>query len=134
MEGFFRGIIVDGCNNQITGLFRFIFDLFAVINRQNIFIQDQDAWGQGSAGSTQLKKATKVYSLDGQPCQVSEHLCQGVYHCSELDMTLLDGCQRYDPDEDEMRQLFEAERDINISENSTVENLAAVYVPIIDLE
>ena len=64
--------------------------------------------------------------LDGQLCQVSEHICQGVYHCSELDMTLLDGCERYDPDDHEMQELFEAERSVNMAELSTLENLAAV--------
>ena len=40
-------------------------------------------------------------------------------------MTLLDGCERYDPDDHEMQELFEAERSVNMAELSTLENLAA---------
>ncbi|PPQ70451.1 hypothetical protein CVT24_013272 [Panaeolus cyanescens] len=90
--------------------------------------QDQDAWGGGSAGHTQPSKCPKVLILDGKRCQVSEHSCQGVYHCSELDMTLLDTCRRYEPDDDEMRELFEADRVVNDKEGSSIElNTAAFY-------
>ena len=43
-------------------------------------------------------------------------------------MTLLDLCERYEPDDDEMRELFEAERDVNAEEASTVQSRAASYV------
>ena len=42
-------------------------------------------------------------------------------------MDLLDSCKRYIPDDNEMRELFEAERDINLDETATMENLAAAY-------
>ncbi|PPQ86716.1 hypothetical protein CVT24_012477, partial [Panaeolus cyanescens] len=89
--------------------------------------QDQDAWGGGSAGHTQPSKCPSVLVLDGQKCQLAEHDCQGIYHCSELDMSLLDTCQRYAPDDDEMRDLFEAEREINGVEGSSLEILAAAF-------
>ncbi|KAJ3491080.1 hypothetical protein NLJ89_g11374 [Agrocybe chaxingu] len=90
--------------------------------------QDQDSWGGGSAGSlTDERKCPKVLPLGGQRCQLSEHYCQGIYHCSELDMTLLDGCERYAPDDDEMRDLFEAEREVNIQNTATLQQAAAAF-------
>lgn len=66
-----------------------------------------------------------MIALDDVKCQLSEHICQGVYHCSELDMSLLDGHQRYAPDEEEMKNIFGAERDINVEETETVQKRAA---------
>lgn len=43
-------------------------------------------------------------------------------------MSLLDDCQRYTPDDEEMRALFEAERDVNQEEGSSLKILAAAYV------
>jgi hypothetical protein len=87
--------------------------------------QDQDAWGGGSAGSTKIKKATKVIAPDGVLCQVANHDCQGVYMCDKLDSSLLDDHERYEPDEDDMRELFEAERAVNVRETSSVALRAA---------
>ncbi|KAJ6483033.1 hypothetical protein DFH09DRAFT_1462238 [Mycena vulgaris] len=66
--------------------------------------EDQDAWGKGSAGS--LSKATKVTALAGVLCQVAKHDCQGVFICDQLDKSLLDGHERYHPDDEETRALF----------------------------
>ncbi|KAJ7673026.1 hypothetical protein DFH06DRAFT_1467440 [Mycena polygramma] len=90
-----------------------------------IKLQDQDAWGGGSAGSTSLDKATKVLALGGVPCQVANHQCQGVCVCTLLNLILLNGFERYEPDDDEMRELFEAERDVNLRETSSVAIRAA---------
>ncbi|KAJ7765293.1 hypothetical protein B0H16DRAFT_1310196 [Mycena metata] len=87
--------------------------------------QDQDAWGGGSAGST--KKPTKVLALDGVPCQVAKHDCQGVYVCDQLDQDLLHGHERYEPDDDEMRELFDAERTVNLRETSSMAIRAAAF-------
>ncbi|KAJ6474737.1 hypothetical protein DFH09DRAFT_1343071 [Mycena vulgaris] len=87
--------------------------------------EDQDSWAGGSAGS--IVKATKVAALDGVLCQVAFHNCQGVYVCSELDMSLLDGHERYEADDDEMRELFEAEREVNVRETSSVAIQAAAF-------
>ncbi|PPR05947.1 hypothetical protein CVT24_004653 [Panaeolus cyanescens] len=89
--------------------------------------QDRDSWGGGSAGHTQPAKCPSVHALDGVKCQLSEHKCQGIYHCSELDMSLVDQCHRYAPDDDEMRDLFDAEREINIQETSSIENRVAAF-------
>ncbi|KAJ7435763.1 hypothetical protein FB451DRAFT_1062196, partial [Mycena latifolia] len=87
--------------------------------------EDQDSWGEGSAGS--LTKPTRVTALGGALCQVANHKCQGVYLCSELDMSLLDGHERYEPDDDEMRELFEAEREVDLRETSSVAIRAAAF-------
>ncbi|KAF9032434.1 hypothetical protein BJ165DRAFT_1568600 [Panaeolus papilionaceus] len=73
--------------------------------------QDQDAWGGGSAGHTQAAKCPAVLILDGQKCQLAEHECQGIYHCND----------------EEMRALFEAERDVNQEEGSSLKILAAAF-------
>ncbi|KAJ7491316.1 hypothetical protein B0H11DRAFT_1911939 [Mycena galericulata] len=87
--------------------------------------EDQDSWGGGSAGSK--KKATKVTALDGALCQVASHICQGVFVCSELDTSLLDGHERYEPDDEQMRELFDAERDVNVRETSSMAIRAAAF-------
>ncbi|KAF9472149.1 hypothetical protein BDN70DRAFT_938396 [Pholiota conissans] len=89
--------------------------------------QDQDAWGGGSGGSVKPKKCPEVIPLDNQRCQLSEHQCQGIYHCSEIDMSLLNSCERYVPDDDEMKRLFDAEREINQLESSTIYQAAAAF-------
>ncbi|KAJ7038863.1 hypothetical protein C8F04DRAFT_1392709 [Mycena alexandri] len=73
--------------------------------------EDQDSWGGGSAGL--LRKPSAVIALDNAPCQAAYHECQGVFVCDQLDETLLDGHERYVPDDDEMRELFQAERTVN---------------------
>ena len=78
-------------------------------------------WGGRSCGSIKPAKTPKVIPLDNQPCQYAEHHCQGVYHCSEIDPTHLDSCEHYEPDENECRELFNAERQINVDETSIVE-------------
>ncbi|KAJ7615487.1 hypothetical protein FB45DRAFT_757736 [Roridomyces roridus] len=93
-----------------------------------IKLEDQDSWGgRGSGGTTNVKKATKVVALDDVLCQLATHDCQGVYICDQIDDTLLDGHERYEPDEDDMRELFEAERDVNVRETSSVGMRAAAF-------
>ncbi|KAJ7138641.1 hypothetical protein C8R46DRAFT_1321667, partial [Mycena filopes] len=89
--------------------------------------EDQDSWGGGSAGSVALAKATKVVALDGVQCQVANHGCQGVYICDQLDPGLLDGHERYEPDDDDMRELFNAERTVNVRETSSMGMRAAAF-------
>ena len=43
-------------------------------------------------------------------------------------MSLLDQCECYEPDDDEMKELFEAERDVNAKEATTVQSRAASWV------
>ncbi|KAF8194842.1 hypothetical protein K438DRAFT_1968783 [Mycena galopus ATCC 62051] len=87
--------------------------------------EDQDSWGKGSAGS--IKKPTKVLALDGVPCQVANHDCQGICICDQLDKDLLRSHERYAPDDNEMRELFEAERAVNVRETSSMAIRAAAF-------
>ncbi|KAK7019126.1 hypothetical protein R3P38DRAFT_2715272 [Favolaschia claudopus] len=87
--------------------------------------EDQDAWGQGTGGS--LTKATKVAALDNVLCQVASHRCQGIYKCSQLDLPLLNNHQRYEPDDDAMRELWEAERAVNVRDTSSSHIRAASF-------
>jgi hypothetical protein len=65
-------------------------------------------------------KTPKVLLLgENVLCQYAEHKCQGVYHCDQLDMTLLSDCKRYEPDENAKRELFEAEREVNKQQSSS---------------
>lgn len=63
--------------------------------------------------------------LDGIECQRSSYTCQGVFHCDQLDPTLLAGCERYEPDIHDREELWEAERVVNMREGSTVHSLVA---------
>ncbi|KAJ7171599.1 hypothetical protein C8R43DRAFT_944205 [Mycena crocata] len=78
--------------------------------------EDQNAWGGGSSRSTPPDKAN-----------------QGIFVCSELDPSLLDGHEQYEPDDDAMRELCEAERVVNVRENSLVAIRAAVFYKEIQL-
>ncbi|KAJ7440399.1 hypothetical protein B0H11DRAFT_1660472, partial [Mycena galericulata] len=89
--------------------------------------EDQDSWGGGSAGAVNPSKATKVLTLGGVLCQVAKHTCQGVYVCSQLDVSLLDGHERYEPNDDDMRELFVAEREVNVRETSSMAIRAAAF-------
>jgi hypothetical protein len=74
--------------------------------------QDQDAWGGGTAGSA--KGGTIVKILGNRECQRSKQYCQGVYHCSEIDVGLL--CQRYEPNEEDRRRVVEAQHNVRQKE------------------
>ncbi|KAF9552496.1 hypothetical protein CPC08DRAFT_728578 [Agrocybe pediades] len=90
--------------------------------------QDQDSWTQsGSGGHTQANKCPKVAPLNDAQCQVLSHKCGGVYHCDQLDMSLLDGHERYAPDEEDMKDLFKAEREVNLAESSSIHARAVSF-------
>ncbi|KAJ7196031.1 hypothetical protein GGX14DRAFT_327140, partial [Mycena pura] len=87
--------------------------------------EDQDAWGQGTGGS--VRKPTKVAALDDALCQVASHICQGVYTCSEFDQSLMAGHERYEPDDEAMRELWEADRAVNVRDTSSSAIRAAAF-------
>ncbi|KAJ7510558.1 hypothetical protein B0H11DRAFT_2401870, partial [Mycena galericulata] len=87
--------------------------------------EDQDAWGEGTGGST--SKPTNVVALGNIPCQVASHNCQGVFVCSQLDPSLLDGHERYEPDDEAMRELWEADRAVNVRDTSSRSIRAAAF-------
>ncbi|KAJ7034512.1 hypothetical protein C8F04DRAFT_1183058 [Mycena alexandri] len=87
--------------------------------------EDQDAWGDGTGGA--LGKPTSVTVLDGVPCQAASHKCQGVWVCNQLDEALLEGHERYAPDDSDMHELFDAERTVNVRETSSMALRAAAF-------
>ncbi|KAJ6464091.1 hypothetical protein C8R45DRAFT_840549, partial [Mycena sanguinolenta] len=89
--------------------------------------EDQDAWGGGTGGSTASHKATKVPALDNALCQVASHVCQGVFVCSEFDCSLLADHERYEPDDEAMRNLWEADRAVNVRDTSSSSIRAAAF-------
>ena len=65
--------------------------------------------------------------LDGITCQRADHVCGGIYHCDQLDMALLQGCERYVPDPNQRKDLWEAERQLNEREGTSTLGIAAMY-------
>lgn len=83
-----------------------------------MFSQDQEAWGGGTAGSSREKDMILVYygkdDHDGTLSRRASHNCQGIFHCNQLDMTLIENCQRYDPEDlDDRNKIVKAERAVN---------------------
>ncbi|KAL1740943.1 hypothetical protein HDZ31DRAFT_10854, partial [Schizophyllum fasciatum] len=74
--------------------------------------------------NTKLNKwrQTAVVALGGVECFVLEFFCNGVYHCSEFNTDMLNGYERFEADDDNMKDLFLAEQDL--SKHST-QSLAA---------
>ncbi|KAJ6513998.1 hypothetical protein DFH09DRAFT_1374151 [Mycena vulgaris] len=87
--------------------------------------EDQDSWGEGTGGSR--TKPTNVVALGNVPCQAATHQCQGVWICSQFDQSLLDGHERYEPDDDAMRELWEADRAVNVRDTSSMSIRAAAF-------
>ncbi|KAJ7923825.1 hypothetical protein B0H13DRAFT_2316176 [Mycena leptocephala] len=90
-----------------------------------IKLQDQDAWGEGTGGS--ISKPTNVVALGGVACQAATHQCQGVWICDQFDHSLLDGHERYEPDDDAMRELWEADRAVNVRDTSSMYTRVAAF-------
>ncbi|KAJ7842152.1 hypothetical protein B0H13DRAFT_2273623 [Mycena leptocephala] len=80
--------------------------------------EDQDSW-KGSSGS--LKGDVTVFGFDPDPTMGLKsrrcHLyCNGVKTCQYFDETIFSGCERYEPDEDGMRELWDRELEANQTE------------------
>ncbi|KAL1694681.1 hypothetical protein GGG16DRAFT_100370 [Schizophyllum commune] len=58
-------------------------------------------------------RRTKVVALDDAECFVLGFNCKGVFHCSEFDKARLHAFERYEADEIDMKELFDAERDLS---------------------
>ncbi|KAJ7850344.1 hypothetical protein B0H13DRAFT_1905751 [Mycena leptocephala] len=83
-----------------------------------IKLQDQDAWGEGTGGS--ISKPTNVVALGGVACQAATHQCQGVWICDQRP-------ERYKPDDDAMRELWEADRAVNVRDTSSMYTRVAAF-------
>lgn len=73
-----------------------------------------------------FKKTVQVLALldkDGKPvhCRQATHRCQGIVHCDHLDPKLLEGCERYECNPDERKDLWEADRQVNERNHTSVE-------------
>jgi hypothetical protein len=83
------------------------------------FMQDQDSWG-GSAGHS----AGEVYVFGFNEDDFAESVhcrraflhCNGVHVCEHFDQDILEYCERYEPDPDEMRELWYRELEANSRE------------------
>ncbi|KAH6897587.1 hypothetical protein BKA70DRAFT_1563041 [Coprinopsis sp. MPI-PUGE-AT-0042] len=94
-----------------------------------IFAEDQDSWtGPGSAGSTSEDKAPLVPFLGPDVlCQAAAKQCGGCYHCSEIDPSILEGCERYEADPEGMKEVWRAERELNAVLSASNEGRAVAF-------
>ncbi|KAF8583090.1 hypothetical protein K439DRAFT_1617794 [Ramaria rubella] len=88
---------------------------------------DQDNWGGSGGHHTDESKCPHVTVLDNQQCQHVILKCQGCYTCSYLDPTLLQNCIRQEYDNDQMRNIWEAERKLNEQQGGTVQGITATF-------
>ncbi|KAF7366386.1 hypothetical protein MSAN_00895300 [Mycena sanguinolenta] len=80
--------------------------------------KDQDSW-KGSTGHS--NGDVQVYNLGPDPekpilCRRAQLYCNGVDVCEFIDPELFEGCERYEPDMDAMRELWNHELDANENE------------------
>jgi hypothetical protein len=87
---------------------------------QNV-MQDQESWG-GSSGHS--KGDGFVFGLTagtvGTQCRRAHLTCNGINTCEFFDEDLFRTCERYEPDDDAMRDLWNLELDANDKEASSV--------------
>ena len=50
----------------------------------------------------------------------------GIFHCDQLNLMLLDRIERYEPDEDDRKELFEAEQEQNFQETDSMHTRAVL--------
>ena len=82
-------------------------------------MQNQDSWG-GSVG----RSAGEVYVFgfneddpaESVHCRRAHLHCNGVDICEYFDLDILGDCERYEPDLDEMRELWNRELEANSRE------------------
>ena len=100
-------------------------------------LQDQDSWG-GSAGHSAGE--AHVFGFDEDDPTESVHCrraylhCNGVAICEHFDQDILGGCERYEPDPDEMRELWCHELDANSREALQEVNIVSRYGSVVNLE
>lgn len=87
----------------------------------SVTFQDQDNW-QSSGRRRAIDKCPKVELLGGQ-ARRSIWQCQGCYTCSFIDLDLLNGCERWDFDEDQMQIVWDAELAVNKTQDSSSESI-----------
>ncbi|KAJ7268270.1 hypothetical protein C8J57DRAFT_1227989 [Mycena rebaudengoi] len=91
--------------------------------------EDQESWG-GSSGI--LKGDVMVFGLDSDPeeallCRRCQLKCNGVDTCEFIDPTLFAGCQRFEPDENGMTELWNHELSANEREAASVHGIISRF-------
>ena len=100
-------------------------------------MQDQDSWG-GSVG----RSAGEVYVFgfdeddptESVHCRRAYLHCNGVDICEHFDQDILEDCERYEPDPDKMRELWNRELDANSREALEEVNIVSRSESVVNLE
>ena len=82
-------------------------------------MQDQDSWGGSvgrSAGEVHVFGFDEDDPTESVHCRCAFLHCNGVDICEHFDHNILEDCERYEPDPDEMRELWDRELDANSRE------------------
>lgn len=85
--------------------------------------EDQDSWGEGTAGSS--SNGVLVKALGDVKCRYATHKCQGVMHCERVPVAWLNRVTRYEPSDDEMREYWSATNVQNVQQQSSAYTIAA---------
>ncbi|KAJ7804189.1 hypothetical protein B0H13DRAFT_2687480 [Mycena leptocephala] len=90
---------------------------------------NQESWATTGGGGDQLPACLL---FNGQPikCRRSRHTCNGCYHCSELDKSLVN-VTRFELDTSSRAEVISAEIATRIAEGDTPEKLAAAFHRVI---
>jgi hypothetical protein len=95
--------------------------------------QDQESWGRGSSGHKKGDVLVRGFTknLDERFFCRRVHLkCNGVDTCEYIDRELFAGCERFEPDLDAMRALWNHELEANEAEAASVSGILAQYVSL----
>ncbi|KAF8155402.1 hypothetical protein B0H34DRAFT_675602 [Crassisporium funariophilum] len=87
--------------------------------------QDQDSW-KGSLGHGQGDVGVFGFANQGDvavQCRRVELKCNGIKICEHFDNALLENCQRFEPDEQEMKAMFKQELNANETEAKSPVNI-----------
>ena len=61
-------------------------------------------------------------------CRHAQLQCNGIKVCEYFDHSLLENCERYEPDPEGMKELWNHELDANARESNSVVNILTRYV------
>ena len=99
-------------------------------------MQDQDSWG-GSVGRSAGEVYVFGFNEEGPTQSVYCHRaylhCNGIDICEHFDQDILEDCERYEPDPDEMRELWYRELDANSREALEEANIVSRSESVVNL-
>ncbi|KAJ7187583.1 hypothetical protein GGX14DRAFT_409088 [Mycena pura] len=113
------------------GLFekRLVFVPYKLVVLKLTEFKDQDSWG-GSSGHATGDAETAGFFPDLTKtirCRRCHFECNGVYTCQFFDSSLFADCERYEPDEAAMRELWRHELDANEREAASAPGLISQF-------